>query len=248
MYLADSFIKASSSSMSTTVIKDSKVSSVVCRGLFLHRSSVDPSVVMRACEGCRRRKIKCDGATTNVWPCSSCGRLKLQCVPPAIDGETGEDEGKSLEPEAEPPAYNSHNDIYSNDVIRPISSHESSNLDSTPQQPEARESYAEDKPFPQVALFNDQTHSQMHHGMLAYSNPSLPYLNHESFPTPPTRAVSDTAESWHSDHSGPDFTEAMGQLKIDDAGLGMSSIYCSVYLRLMVFLKHLIFDSKGSQT
>jgi hypothetical protein len=40
---------------------------------------------MRACEGCRRRKIKCDAATTNTWPCSACIRLKLQCVPPTIN-------------------------------------------------------------------------------------------------------------------------------------------------------------------
>lgn len=38
--------------------------------------------VMRACEGCRRRKIKCDAATTNTWPCSACVRLKLHCVRP----------------------------------------------------------------------------------------------------------------------------------------------------------------------
>ncbi|RDA82490.1 hypothetical protein CP532_2570 [Ophiocordyceps camponoti-leonardi (nom. inval.)] len=38
--------------------------------------------VMRACEGCRRRKIKCDAATTNTWPCSACIRLKLHCVRP----------------------------------------------------------------------------------------------------------------------------------------------------------------------
>lgn len=43
--------------------------------------------VMRACEGCRRRKIKCDAATTNTWPCSACIRLKLQCVRPnGFDG------------------------------------------------------------------------------------------------------------------------------------------------------------------
>ncbi|CAK7273960.1 hypothetical protein SEPCBS119000_005925 [Sporothrix epigloea] len=40
--------------------------------------------VMRACEGCRRRKIKCDAATTNTWPCSACVRLKLQCVRPTV--------------------------------------------------------------------------------------------------------------------------------------------------------------------
>jgi len=38
--------------------------------------------VMRACEGCRRRKIKCDAATTNSWPCAACKRLKLTCIPP----------------------------------------------------------------------------------------------------------------------------------------------------------------------
>lgn len=40
---------------------------------------------MRACEGCRRRKIKCDAATTNTWPCSACVRLKLNCVPPSVN-------------------------------------------------------------------------------------------------------------------------------------------------------------------
>ena len=44
---------------------------------------------MRACEGCRRRKIKCDAATTNTWPCSACIRLKLNCVRPnGYDGAT----------------------------------------------------------------------------------------------------------------------------------------------------------------
>lgn len=45
--------------------------------------------VMRACEGCRRRKIKCDAATTNTWPCAACKRLKLTCVPPVggLDGD-----------------------------------------------------------------------------------------------------------------------------------------------------------------
>ncbi len=44
---------------------------------------------MRACEGCRRRKIKCDAATTNTWPCSACIRLRLHCVRPnGYDGST----------------------------------------------------------------------------------------------------------------------------------------------------------------
>lgn len=41
--------------------------------------------VMRACEGCRKRKIKCDAATTNQWPCASCRELKHHCIPPALN-------------------------------------------------------------------------------------------------------------------------------------------------------------------
>lgn len=42
--------------------------------------------VMRACDGCRKRKIRCDGALQNgPWPCGACVRLKLKCVPPTLD-------------------------------------------------------------------------------------------------------------------------------------------------------------------
>lgn len=40
--------------------------------------------LLRACERCRRRKIKCDAATTNTWPCSACKRLKICCIPPTL--------------------------------------------------------------------------------------------------------------------------------------------------------------------
>lgn len=52
---------------------------------------------MRACEGCRRRKIKCDAATTNTWPCSACIRLKLHCIPPTVNYDGGNSHG--FEPE-----------------------------------------------------------------------------------------------------------------------------------------------------
>ena len=40
---------------------------------------------MRACEGCRRRKIKCDAVTTDQWPCASCVRLRATCNPPTVN-------------------------------------------------------------------------------------------------------------------------------------------------------------------
>ncbi|KAI1160722.1 fungal-specific transcription factor domain-containing protein [Nemania serpens] len=54
--------------------------------------------VMRACEGCRRRKIKCDAATTNTWPCSACIRLKLHCVRPNAQYEGSPEEAQPYEP------------------------------------------------------------------------------------------------------------------------------------------------------
>ena len=55
---------------------------------------------MRACEGCRRRKIKCDAATTNTWPCSACIRLKLHCVPPTVNYDRDfPPNGQGFEPE-----------------------------------------------------------------------------------------------------------------------------------------------------
>ena len=38
--------------------------------------------VIRACEMCRKRKIKCDSANTNTWPCAPCVRNQLKCQPP----------------------------------------------------------------------------------------------------------------------------------------------------------------------
>ena len=90
--------------------------------------------VMRACEGCRRRKIKCDAATTNSWPCAACTRLKLHCVPPVggVDGEfigaeptftsnatgqgfpqpvSGAVQPNSISPQGYPPSYHAVNGL-----------------------------------------------------------------------------------------------------------------------------------------
>lgn len=76
--------------MSTTVTSDSKVRYLdrLTRQYF-RRILILRFTVMRACEGCRKRKIKCDAATTNTWPCSACIRLKLHCVRP--NGYEGSD-------------------------------------------------------------------------------------------------------------------------------------------------------------
>lgn len=51
---------------------------------------------MRACEGCRRRKIKCDAVTTNQWPCASCTRLNSLCMPPTVSNDRTHASGGQL--------------------------------------------------------------------------------------------------------------------------------------------------------
>ncbi|QIW96471.1 hypothetical protein AMS68_001989 [Peltaster fructicola] len=72
--------------------------------------------VMRACDGCRKRKIRCDGALQNgPWPCGACVRLKLKCVPPSLDqdNDSGSDTPDSASSQTQfhfPPtsAFTSH--------------------------------------------------------------------------------------------------------------------------------------------
>ena len=63
---------------------------------------------MRACEGCRRRKTKCDAATTNTWPCAACVRLKMICIPPTSDIE--QDHG--LDSESASLSTNGNEDLF----------------------------------------------------------------------------------------------------------------------------------------
>jgi hypothetical protein len=42
-------------------------------------------IASTACDECRKRKVKCDAATTNNWPCSACTRVDFHCVPSSIN-------------------------------------------------------------------------------------------------------------------------------------------------------------------
>ncbi|KAK4962225.1 hypothetical protein LTR66_012761 [Elasticomyces elasticus] len=53
--------------------------------------------LMRACDGCRRRKIKCTSAVANgPWPCAACRRLRVQCHPPASSQDACDPEDPSI--------------------------------------------------------------------------------------------------------------------------------------------------------
>ncbi|PYH28290.1 Zn(II)2Cys6 transcription factor [Aspergillus neoniger CBS 115656] len=175
--------------------------------------------VMRACNGCRKRKIKCDAATTNTWPCSACTRLKLVCVPPTIghDGEYPAVESVETNPvdslgasntsepslssytssqtyrDSGPPSMSSMHPYNDNIGIYPQFAH------STPGQPNVY-----DMRSPQVAMPHHQyTQSQM------FSNDQ----------TQPLGTAESDIYSEHDQSTAENLSEVLGELKIDETGI-----------------------------
>ncbi|KAI0173590.1 hypothetical protein GGR52DRAFT_572097 [Hypoxylon sp. FL1284] len=183
--------------------------------------------VMRACEGCRRRKIKCDAATTNTWPCSACIRLKLHCVRP-----NGQYEGSPTD--AQP--YEATQSDYD------VTPGQSSFRHMPMQQPPPHTMMAgQPKPgmYPTPGPYPDQ---QAVYPPMPYGDPPPPphqlqyggmppqvgvmdrsYAAASVFPTPPMPQHSahseSSPESYHQDQYGQqDLADILGALKVDEAG------------------------------
>jgi hypothetical protein len=178
--------------------------------------------VMRACEGCRRRKIKCDSATTNTWPCAACVRLKLHCVPPAggLDGN-GDDLGPqgaaddqpgqssfSSIPPAQTQAYAStasayqldQDDTYQYDPY-------ASNYQKQPYQV-TEKSYGNF--YPDVQQYSDPLHDPYQSAPHVYG-----HVQDEEKLLRQERAASSPSDQFTSE----DLMEHLGQLKINDTGV-----------------------------
>lgn len=107
---------------------------------------------MRACEGCRRRKIKCDSATTNTWPCAACTRLKLHCVPPSVNYE----KDSSVEPD---------------NGIDTIGLHKASSYpDMSPSNPADFQHHTTNSRF---GTIDTSVPASIHHGYVLWSNESV---------------------------------------------------------------------------
>src|SRR6266536_1391874 len=196
---------------------------------------------MRACEGCRRRKIKCDAATTNTWPCSACTRLKLQCIPPTFNQERDFAGGSTFEVDGT--GYDSssptdadaihHGDILQEHMGGPPQAHTrhphipyNSNISIYP---------------PTSYLPRPEEQHQVYHNVspLPVDMHSATYQhNQPMFPTPPAQPVQVTGagsycehQSQHSDgnqSTAEELSEALGELKIDETGFGRSPRRCYV--------------------
>lgn len=173
---------------------------------------------MRACNGCRKRKIKCDAATTNTWPCSACTRLKLVCVPPTIaqDGDflaTGQALGQE-----------SHNvgTSHSVDASRqnlPMQQNLGSN---SPNQVGGIAPYNS-----ALGIYSQYVPSQNQHSIYSEVHPQLtmphPYHQQAVYPTTPSRPLANAESGVFLDpeqSTAEGLSEALGELKIDETGIG----------------------------
>ena len=183
---------------------------------------------MRACEGCRRRKIKCDAASTNTWPCSACTRLKLHCIPPT-GGNDQEYAGSASLTDSEElveysiPQGHGMNAMHSQPrsshqytVLPTISTTESISQYARPNIPYQLGSYSyspdgfrdqylvqDQAPFPTSNPMIQQSHAY-------YQHQPLGLVRHDS-----------TVSSLETEHSAAEeLSEALGDLKIAENGIG----------------------------
>lgn len=177
--------------------------------------------VMRACEGCRRRKIKCDAATTNTWPCSACIRLKLHCVRPnGFDGST--DSTTYETPLTQVDQYQQY----------PI---QQQTLQTTPGQPQpimyaTQASYADMSTGNYQTLSYDATQPQNNLVYASVPPPGSamdPYTSPHAFPTPPLQnePLQEPSPEAYSpgDYQQQDLADLLGTLKVNEVGTGKYS-------------------------
>ncbi|KAL5412073.1 hypothetical protein PMIN04_010030 [Paraphaeosphaeria minitans] len=182
--------------------------------------------VMRACEGCRRRKIKCDAATTNAWPCAACIRLKLNCVPPTVsydkdynaNTQTYELEEKPLEYATAPdPQHN-----FQRPPVMPgskgLSSHMTSTMATSVTAP-----YQDGMRMYQNAPYGEQQpHDHIQYASLPQQQVVQQNMNYppqmypEAPPPAPTMTMTppESEGQWKQDPSS-NLADALGELKID---------------------------------
>jgi Fungal Zn(2)-Cys(6) binuclear cluster domain len=183
---------------------------------------------MRACEGCRRRKIKCDAASTNTWPCSACTRLKLHCIPPTGGNDRDYAGTGSLTKSEEPVEYSiSHTHCVNAVQSQSHPSHQYSNLAITPLT-EPIGQYAQPNVPYQLSSYSyspDGIREQYlvhHQASFPTPNPRIqgphPYYPHQTPAQVRQNSSISTSESEHT--VAEDLSEALGELTIAETGIG----------------------------
>lgn len=180
---------------------------------------------MRACNGCRRRKIKCDAATTNTWPCSACTRLKLVCVPPTI-GQDGDFNSESQDTE--------RSDVGSTSVVTEAPSHgylvPAPYRHTNPTSMGTLSSYGGLNMYSQLVqgvpnqpgLYNDMGSSSLVMPQQSYQQaPIYPSSEPSSFAPANHGLYIDTTDS----STAENLSDVLGELRIDETGIGMRLLF-----------------------
>lgn len=173
---------------------------------------------MRACNGCRKRKIKCDAATTNTWPCSACTRLKLVCVPPTIgqEGEFGP-EGHDVDPTETGSSSGQEASHHSFSVSPAYRDGNHAPMGALPSY-DGMGMYSQfvHAPPGQSGMYNDMRSPPMVIPPQSYQQPPVyPGTQSSSIGTA-DRGVFVEPES-----TAENLSEVLGELKIDETGIGM---------------------------
>jgi hypothetical protein len=196
---------------------------------------------MRACNGCRRRKIKCDAATTNTWPCSACARLKLVCVPPAI----GQDGDASAEQGVEPDPTGSVGSASTIDpsrfpMPRSFRGADQPAVGSVPSYNDGMGTFPQfiHSPPDQQSFYGDLTPSHI-------TPPHQPYQS-QMFTAPQTQPLGASDGSLlveNEQSTAENLSEVLGELKIDETGIGTSTVPSEFNVADVEGQRH-IFDNK----
>ncbi len=183
---------------------------------------------MRACEGCRRRKIKCDAATTNSWPCGACVRLKQNCIPPTLSYDRdhiGNTKITGFEKVLDFDTSSSGDEDYSHRQSVP----HSFEIDSSNGQLQSHHGPYNDV----LAAFQTPPYSEgdLSRQDISYDDiPGLPlhvaegsFREQSSFEKSPGPPLASPSSSliWDEGYAAAGLSSILGELKIDENGVGM---------------------------
>ncbi|OOF96232.1 hypothetical protein ASPCADRAFT_47118 [Aspergillus carbonarius ITEM 5010] len=176
-----------------------------------------PREGQKTCNGCRKRKIKCDAATTNTWPCSACTRLKLVCVPPTI-GHDGEYSA------AESVEANTTSSISVSTASEPTLSSFTSQSFRDSGQPTIGNIHPYNDGIGIYPQFAHSTSSQPNvYDIRSSQVPvSHQYQQPQMFPSDQTQSLGTAENDLYNEHdqsTAENLSEVLGELKIDETGI-----------------------------
>ncbi|RAH70976.1 Zn(II)2Cys6 transcription factor [Aspergillus aculeatinus CBS 121060] len=185
--------------------------------------------VMRACNGCRKRKIKCDAATTNTWPCSACTRLKLVCVPPTIGQDNEYFAGHGIEPNSGGSLSTSNapessvSSFAVSQAFRDSGQHPAGHMDSYHDELGVYTQFAQPTSSQSAAYDLRPSHVPVSHD--SYQQP-------QSFTGDHAQTLGATERDVFSEHdpsTAENLSEVLGELRIDETGIAYG--HAAPYIR-----------------